>query len=85
MGVTEKSIGEWIERMERLLLYNDGQLANGRIKVERRCCYGAKHFCNGRINKTIRNCAKENRKPCKHFENGQCELMLHIISVKDEV
>ena len=83
MGVTEKSIGEWIERMERLLLYNDGQLANMRTKVERHCCYGSKHFCDGRINKTIRNCAKENRKPCKHFENGRCELELHNGTIKD--
>lgn len=78
MGITIKSIENWVERMERLLDYTDNQFNVKRMNLKKKCPYGDKHFCDGTRNTTIRG-VKDNKPPCKHFKHGECELMLHII------
>lgn len=81
--MTERGkVENWVNRMTELLQYTDAQIYNHRTKFEKKCCYGAKHFCDGTINGAIRNRAKENKPLCKYFKNGQCELMLHVIDVR---
>ena len=43
-------------------------------RVKKGCPYGEKHFCNGKVNRTIK-CKGEKRsdkEPCKFFIKGKC-------------
>ena len=45
-----------------------------RERVFKNCPYGEKHFCNGKVNRTIK-CKGEKRSdkdPCKFFIKGKC-------------
>ena len=74
--MSNRQLDDWMNGMKRLAKFTDEELATARRKVEQKCPYGTKYFCDGTVNKNAKRPASRNIEPCKYLVLGKCGLNL---------